>query len=60
MLTKEITAHEAYCKNCQKILKDTIQKLVKPAPKSYINRSSFKCPFCKKANMLQKEIVEHI
>eukprot|EP00826_Nyctotherus_ovalis_P024327 TRINITY_DN1882_c0_g2_i7.p1 TRINITY_DN1882_c0_g2~~TRINITY_DN1882_c0_g2_i7.p1 ORF type:complete len:150 (-),score=39.75 TRINITY_DN1882_c0_g2_i7:212-661(-) len=60
VLTKELAVHEAACKDCTKELQKTIQKLVKPAPKGYVNRSTFACPICKQDNMLQKEIVNHI
>lgn len=60
ILTKELGVHESACKECQKALQTTIQKLVKPAPEGYINRSTFACPFCKTTNMTQKTIVSHI
>ena len=58
--SKDATAHEATCKLYKKEIEDMAKKLVKPVPKGYVNRSTFECPFCKKANMAQKEIVSHI
>ncbi len=56
----ELAAHKLECGSVKKEVSAMAQKLVKPAPKGYVNRSTFACPLCGLDNLLQKDVVKHV
>ena len=56
----DLAAHRDKCAKYQKVLKAQTKKMIRPAPKDYVNRSTFACPFCEVKNMSQPDIVKHV